>query len=66
MKITGIKVHYTKYFEWLVPEKYYAPLGIMDASIEIDSEGYTRPWHRGGLGLGQETHGQGGGIRKGY
>ena len=35
----------------MVPETYYAPPGIQDASTEIDSEGYARPWDRPGLGI---------------
>ena len=44
-------IYNTKYFERLVPETYYAPPGIQDASTEIDSEGYARPWDRPGLGI---------------
>ena len=43
--------HNTKYFERLVPETYYSPPGIRDASIEIDSDGCARPWDRPGLGV---------------
>jgi L-alanine-DL-glutamate epimerase-like enolase superfamily enzyme len=35
----------------LVPERYYAPPGIQDASTEIDNDGYARPWDRPGLGI---------------
>jgi L-alanine-DL-glutamate epimerase-like enolase superfamily enzyme len=44
-------IYNTKYFERLVPETYYAPPGIRDASTEIDSEGYARPWDKPGLGI---------------
>ena len=44
-------IYNTRYFERLVPEKQYAPPGIQDASTEIDSEGYARPWDRPGLGI---------------
>ena len=44
-------IYNTKYFERLVPEIYYAPPGIRDASTEIDSEGYARPWDKPGLGI---------------
>ena len=44
-------IYNTKYFERLVPEKYYAPPGIVDASTEIDSQGYARPWDKPGLGI---------------
>ena len=41
----------TRYFERLVPETYYDPPGIVDATTEIDSEGYARPWDKPGLGI---------------
>ncbi len=41
----------TKYFERLVPETYYAPPGIRDASTDIDNEGYAAPWDAPGLGI---------------
>ena len=44
-------IYSTRYFERLVPETYYAPPGIMDASTEIDDEGYARPWDKPGLGI---------------
>jgi L-alanine-DL-glutamate epimerase-like enolase superfamily enzyme len=44
-------IYNTKYFERLVPETYYSPPGIRDASTEIDSEGYARPWDEPGLGI---------------
>ena len=44
-------IYNTRYFERLVPETYYAPPGIQDASTEIDSEGYARPWDKPGLGI---------------
>jgi L-alanine-DL-glutamate epimerase-like enolase superfamily enzyme len=44
-------IHNTKYFERLVPETYYSPPGIRDASTEIDGEGYARPWDAPGLGI---------------
>ena len=34
-------IYNTKYFERLVPETYYSPPGIVDASTEIDAEGYV-------------------------
>ena len=44
-------VYNTKYFERLVPETYYAPPGIRDASTVIDSEGYAAPWDEPGFGI---------------
>jgi len=44
-------IYNTKYFERLVPETFYAPPGIRDASTEIDSDGYARPWDAPGLGI---------------
>lgn len=44
-------VYTTKYFERLVPETYYSPPGIVDASTEIDGEGYAQPWDKPGLGI---------------
>ena len=44
-------IYNTKYFERLVPETYYAPPGIRDASTEIDGDGYARPWDAPGLGI---------------
>jgi L-alanine-DL-glutamate epimerase-like enolase superfamily enzyme len=44
-------IHNTRYFERLVPETYYAPPGIADASTEIDGEGYAQPWDEPGLGI---------------
>lgn len=44
-------IYNTKYFERLVPEAYYAPPGIRDASTEIDGDGYARPWNEPGLGI---------------
>ena len=48
-------IYNTRYFERLVgpqaSEGYYAPPGIRDASTEIDSQGYARPWDRPGLGI---------------
>ena len=44
-------IYNSRYFERLVPETYYAPPGIHDASTEIDSEGYARPWDSPGLGI---------------
>ncbi len=44
-------IYNTKYFERLVPETSRHPPGIMDASTEIDSEGYARPWDKPGLGI---------------
>ena len=44
-------IYNSKYFERLVPETYYTPPGIRDASTEIDSEGYARPWDSPGLGI---------------
>ena len=41
----------SRFFERLVPEKYYAPPGIVDAATEIDCEGYARPWDKSGLGI---------------
>ena len=43
-------IYNSKYFERLVPETYYSPPGICDASTEIDSEGYASPWDSPGLG----------------
>jgi L-alanine-DL-glutamate epimerase-like enolase superfamily enzyme len=44
-------IYNTRFFERLMPEKYYAAPGIMDASTEIDSEGYAKPWDKPGLGI---------------
>ncbi|MBN1875497.1 MAG: racemase [Anaerolineae bacterium] len=44
-------IYNTKYFERLVPETYYSPPGIRDASTEIDSEGFAHPWDTPGLGI---------------
>ncbi len=44
-------IYNTKYFERLVPETYYSPPGIRDASTEIDSDGYAQPWNEPGLGI---------------
>lgn len=48
---TACAIYNTKYFERLVPETYYAPPGIRDASTEIDSDGYAAPWDAPGLGI---------------
>jgi L-alanine-DL-glutamate epimerase-like enolase superfamily enzyme len=47
----ALAIYNTKYFERLVPETYYTPPGIRDASTEIDSEGYAQAWDRPGLGI---------------
>ena len=44
-------IYNSKYFERLVPETYYMPPGIRDASTEIDKQGYARPWDSPGLGI---------------
>jgi L-alanine-DL-glutamate epimerase-like enolase superfamily enzyme len=44
-------IYNTKYFERLVPETYYSPPGIRDASTEIDGEGYAGPWDKPGFGI---------------
>ena len=44
-------IYNTKYFERLVPETYYSPPGIRDASTEIDGEGYASPWDKPGFGI---------------
>lgn len=44
-------IYNTRYFERLVPETYYSPPGIRDASTEIDCQGYARPWDAPGLGI---------------
>ena len=44
-------IYNSRFFERLVPETYYSPPGIRDASTEIDSEGYARPWDVPGFGL---------------
>jgi L-alanine-DL-glutamate epimerase-like enolase superfamily enzyme len=44
-------IHSSRFFERLVPETYYTPPGIRDASTEIDGEGYARPWDKPGLGI---------------
>jgi L-alanine-DL-glutamate epimerase-like enolase superfamily enzyme len=44
-------IYNSRYFERLVPETYYAPPGIRDASTEIDNEGYASPWDSPGLGI---------------
>jgi L-alanine-DL-glutamate epimerase-like enolase superfamily enzyme len=43
-------IYNSKYFERLVPETYYSPPGIRDASTEIDSDGNAHPGNRPGLG----------------
>lgn len=47
----ALAIYNTKYFERLVPETYYAAPGFMDASTEIDSEGFARPWDKPGFGI---------------
>jgi len=47
----ALAIYNTRYFERLVTETYYTPSGIVDASTEIDSEGYARPWDQPGLGI---------------
>ena len=44
-------IYNTRFFERLVPETYYSAPGILDASTEIDSEGYAHPWDKPGLGI---------------
>jgi len=44
-------IYNSRYFERLIPETYYAPPGIRDASTEIDKHGYARPWEKPGLGI---------------
>ncbi len=43
-------IYNTRFFERLVPEAYYSPPGIRDASTDI-RDGYARPWDRPGLGI---------------
>ncbi|MBN1246191.1 MAG: racemase [Anaerolineae bacterium] len=43
-------IYNTRYFERLVPETYYSPPGIRDASTDIDSQGFARHWNTPGLG----------------
>ena len=43
-------IYNTKYYERLVPHPYYTAPGIRDATTEIDSDGYARPWDAPGLG----------------
>jgi len=47
----ALAIYNTRYFERLVPETYYTPSGIVDASTEIDSEGYAKAWDLPGLGI---------------
>ncbi len=47
----ALAIYNTKFFERLVPETYYAAPGFMDASTEIDSEGFARPWDKPGFGI---------------
>lgn len=47
----ALAIYNTKYFERLVPETYYTPPGIQDASTVIDSDGYARAWDEPGLGI---------------
>ncbi len=47
----ALSIYNTRYFERLVPETYYTPPGIRDASTEVDSEGYVRAWDAPGLGI---------------
>ena len=44
-------IYNTNYFERLVPEAFHLPPGIVDASAEIDREGYARPGDKPGLGI---------------
>jgi len=43
-------VYNSKFFERLVPETYYSPPGIVDASTDI-RDGYAVPWDKPGLGI---------------
>ena len=43
-------IYNSKYFERLVPETYYTPPGIVDASTDI-VDGYAQPWDKPGLGI---------------
>ena len=43
-------VYNTRFFERLVPEGYYSPPGIRDASTEIVN-GYAEPGDKPGLGI---------------
>jgi L-alanine-DL-glutamate epimerase-like enolase superfamily enzyme len=47
----ALAIYNTKFFERLVPETYYSAPGFMDASTEIDSEGFARPWDKPGFGI---------------
>jgi L-alanine-DL-glutamate epimerase-like enolase superfamily enzyme len=44
-------IYNTRFFERLVPETYYTPPGIRDASTVIDAQGYAQPWDAPGLGI---------------
>ena len=44
-------IYNSKYFERLVPAEFLSPPGLRDASTEIDSDGYARPWDKPGLGI---------------
>jgi L-alanine-DL-glutamate epimerase-like enolase superfamily enzyme len=43
-------IYNTRFFERLVPEPYYTPPGIIDASTDI-RDGYAQPWDKPGLGI---------------
>lgn len=47
----ALAIYNTKFFERLVPETYYSAPGFMDASTEIDSQGFARPWDKPGFGI---------------
>jgi L-alanine-DL-glutamate epimerase-like enolase superfamily enzyme len=47
----ALAIYNTKFFERLVPETYYSAPGFMDASTEIDPEGYAHPWDKPGFGI---------------
>ena len=47
----ALAIYNTKFFERLVPETYYTAPGFMDASTEIDSDGFARPWDKPGFGI---------------
>jgi L-alanine-DL-glutamate epimerase-like enolase superfamily enzyme len=44
-------IYNSRFFERLVPETFLSAPGIRDASTEIDSDGYARPWDSPGLGI---------------
>jgi L-alanine-DL-glutamate epimerase-like enolase superfamily enzyme len=47
----ALAIYNTKFFERLVPETYYSAPGFIDASTEIDADGFACPWDKPGFGI---------------